>query len=515
MSPSNAARAGCFACALRHRRAKISKSAKLRALCAVSVLFNPGSLPTSLLKTPFMPSHKDPSAACPPLIDLAALAAFNPDLAAGALAQAYADGHRDVALEWAPSVDFFQGARLRPDSAPRSSLPSENGIYSLFTVVVAAGDVRSLEALASISAKARHDIYCDKWRFLCMAAGHMLADPATAGFARHVIDNISPEPPEGGYFLSDQAQLPLSKLASHAVAAGQANLLPKLNQICEKIAYVGLCGAPQMAIRALEMPTPDLAGLAAILDLPGFLDNGSRIDLCQKLVAYELPEAAKLGLEALRTHLFQTPAGPMLALEEHSCSHLHSALFLDERTPVDWLRIHLDAGLNPFLERSDSRTHLAARLLSNRGADLSSPQSVAANRQREDLLLPLLEAMIDAYPSDAGARFSPSHVGLPEQQTIFRGVGKIDALLLCATQGFFKAADLLISRGACYKFAARQCSAMIAKATTKSSPAAQLARSCAHSYFEALALRDSCLRSSRAKRSDPPAALSAPKSIRL
>lgn len=443
-----------------------------------------------------------------PSIDIASLAAFNTELASLALAQAYADGDRELALRWAPTLDIFKKVTLR-DGAPlgladlgeprAGEFPQ---MQSLFSLVVASADLPALTALAEISPQARRDIYTGQWQFLCAAACSMLRDRGRAEFAKSLIANMAPEATHR-HSLNSEFQKPLSTLAAHAVASGHASLLPHLDEMCRRVAVVGLADGRAIAVKALDSyssghgSAPDTKSLQIILDLPDFLEESARVYICQRLLMLEHDEPIALGLSEMRKFLAKPINGrPRASTEETSLDLLPSALFLDCNTPVEWLELYLTAGLNPFVEREDGRTHLAARLLSISVEDAFNLEYQAKHQLREDRLLPLLAKMADAFPAHVNERFSGRQVGARREQLLFDGVAKTDAVLLCAMQGFYKAADLLISKGADYKFASRQCSAILAKAQRLSEPS-HPGIAAAHAYFEGLALRDACDKSSR------------------
>lgn len=440
-----------------------------------------------------------------PSIDIASLAAFNSELASLALAQAYADGDRELALRWAPKLDIFKKVSLR-DGSPEGLADfgdSRSGEFprqqSLFSLVVGSADLPALAALADISPEARRDIYTGQWHVLCAAAGSMLYDRERAEFAKSLIANMAPEA-INRHALGSEFQRPLSKLAAQAVGSGNANLLPHLNDMCRRLAVVSLADGRAIAAKAVQpgrSGAPDIDSLKIIFALPGFLEDSAIIQTCQLLLACNDEKATELALCEIQKLLSKSVNGKLRASEEEtSVSLLSCALFMDCNTPAPWLALHLEAGLNPFVERKDCRAHLAARLLTISTEDAFDSANEGRHRLREDSLLPLLATMADAFPAHASERFSTIHVGARREQQLFDGVAKIDAVLLCAMQGFYKAADLLISKGADYKFASRQCSAILAKAQ-RFSTLALPALAAAHAYFEGLSLRDACDKSAR------------------
>lgn len=450
----------------------------------------------------------------PPCIDMAALAAFNPDLASQALAQLYLDGNLSLALEWASRLDPFKSLSALPQPRPldselppglpashASALPSMASRYgSMVDFALAARDIQTLDALASTPGFSK-TLFTDRFDLVArIAAGDLRAHPA---FAEYLFDRLSPNPKDKAS-PARYGDSGIVLLAEAAVKHGRFDWIARLNAFRLSTEHEPLQGSHLISHHLSEPRC--LAGAQALLDA-GCVLPIYWLEISRAFIISDEPGHQNFALRLLALDLNQRlelSKKPCVFAQQHpTLSQIlsHSALFPEPtKTPLAWLGFYLSQGLEPFLPARDGSPALATVLLGSNWRDaarrLHSGSPASARHERlvvDENASGLLYAMLATSTSGVDERLDIQCFG-SELRSSFFGARKIDLLCACIGQGFYQCADVLIAHGADWRFAAKQCDQWLRRADSLDSPEALEA---AKAYCDALSLRHVSLKSTQ------------------
>lgn len=426
--------------------------------------------------------------------------AFNPDIASQALVQLYRDGHRSLALEWAPRLDMFKYCVMRkdePTTEPHSTLAILYSLHdseyaSLFNELLDKRDALFIEALIT-TPKARDAIFTKMIDAVALSCAKNIAEHPD--FANFLFDRMNPTPPEDKSY-RNTSNSGLSALADAACKNKKYDWLPRINAMRMTHEALPISGS-ELAQRCFMEPL-DPQGVKTLMEIDSISANRLR-DFAQKFAQSYDASHHEFSLEMLEKDFqrqvaqTQVPQGH----ERFSQTYSNSALFSSAHaTPAHWLEFYLQKGLDPFAPSTDGTQTLAARLFGeNWRGDVrqhrlpdGSWESNAAlvKMERQNRNLELLETMLK-YPSNhLELRYDVSTLG-SELKSSFSGARKVDLLSIFIAQGFYKCADAILAQGVDWKFAAKQCDQWMKSRSTYDG-AESLAM--AKAYLEGLALRN-------------------------
>lgn len=436
----------------------------------------------------------------PPPPDMAALLAFNPDIASQALVQLYRDGHRSLALEWAPRLDIFKSCVMRkeePKVEPHSTLSvlyslHYSGYASLFNELLDKRDASFIEELIS-APTARDAIFTKMIDYVALSCAKNIAEHPD--FSTFLFERMNPAPPEDKSY-RNTSNSGLSTLADAACKNKKYDWLARINAMRMTHENQPISGV-ELAQRCFMQPL-DPHGVKTLMDIDSISANRLR-DLAQKFALSDDTAHHVFSLEILekdfQRQVVQTevPQGH----ERFSQTYSNSALFsIAHSTPTHWLEFYLQKGLDPFAPTTDGTQTLAARLFGENwrvdvrqqrmpdGSWSSNAAHVKAVRQ--DRLLELLKTMLK-YPSDhLELRYDVATLG-SEMKSSFSGARKVDLLSVFIAQGFYQCADAILAKNVDWKFAAKQCDQwMKSRSTHDGSESIAMAKA----YLEGLSLRN-------------------------
>lgn len=426
-------------------------------------------------------------------IDMAALSSFNKNLASEALAQLYADGHAAQALAWAATLDPFALATLR-DAIPCVGWSHKSNLFSLFQLLLNAGDLSGLEELASAASGSERQIYSRCEPLIDSISRHLSEDQSSA-FASALFERLNPdelsENDKSSYGSYGSQGEQWAKLALAAGGAGRHEWFEKIAELTYRAAKKRLGGSE--LLRICCKPEEFSAEMAAAIIAHTEVDGSTLVSRCREWVASDNAQAQKFGLEKMAELIAAKPKrdlAPWDAAREARARAEWILFALPEKTPPAWLALHCSTWVDPF-EPVPGCGSIAVQLLGCEIVDVMRGDKEAARARRigqEDLMLPLLAAMISsskASPESLSAKFEISCVHVTAQK-YFVNTRKLDLLSLCVAKGMYRCANLLVESGAEWRFAAKQCGNGLRPAYSSDEPDMAAA---AGAYFDALGLR--------------------------
>lgn len=438
-------------------------------------------------------------AAAPAPPDMEALAVFNPHLASQALAQLYADGHRELALGWGldERLDPFLSGTLRkaPDVPAREPMFAFLHLTycSLFGIALSARDQGAIERLGS-NPEIHRRMFSELQGEIARACANALKDhPAFAAFLFTSFPETEPTTARPSSYDS-----PLDQLAEASCRERRLDWLPKLQRLKRAFDKGSLDGWD--LAKKHFLPQLDVEGCSALLGT-GCLAPERCGDLARQFGASDEPGKRAFALRLLelefdRVVQKEADAAPGQARFNRVFSPLALWRSEPDKTPRWWLEFHLDKGLDPFASGADGTRSVAFSLLgSARGASRRQPDANRADaREHDDRCSDLLSAMILSRPGAEAMQthFDSASLEAPVRE-IFKGSRKLDLLALCIGQGYYRCADALVSSGLDPKFAAQQCSKWLKSHGSSLDPES---REAALAYCEALLLRKTSIRAS-------------------
>lgn len=433
---------------------------------------------------------------------MAALAAFSKKLASEALAQLYVDGFRDEAFAWASELDPFASTTLRKE-IPDAVRGFATNYGSLFDLLLSAKDIEGIDAIRPDPQQRELEVY-SKCETMIGAIKSHLGMAGGLAFASALFERLAPKEllrddvsRFGGHDMLAQKWL---ELAVAAAKAGQHAWLPKIASMSMFSTKSPLQGRKLLeACCAPEAFDPLTA--RAILECAK-VDRETLVSECRNWAAAENVQAQDFALAAMR----ELMAAPLKEEEDYhgrnrdAQARRNWILFVKpESTPPRWMELQCEMGLDPF-ELVGGAGSIATRVLCGEcpttGFGSSEPEQQRARAARaahEDLLLPLLEAMISSEKTteeSLSAKFDVSTVHASIQKK-FGSARKLDLLSALVGKGMYRCANKLVEAGADWRFAAKQCANNLRPSHFLDDDDLVAVAS---AYFEGLALRSTSLK---------------------